>query len=486
MSYIHDKRIVLTLDAGGTNFVFSAMQGMTEVAKPVRLPAHAKELDKSLDTMVQGFKQVMEQLPQKPVAISFAFPGPADYPNGIIDNMGNLPAYGGGVALGPFLEETFGIPVFINNDGDLFVYGEAIAGLLPIVNQMLADAGSPKRFNNLFGITLGTGFGAGIVRDGQLYIGDNSAAGEIWITRNKRYPKCFAEEGVSIRAVQGTYARVAGIDPATAPSPKDIYEIGIGKQPGHKAAALQAFAEMGEVIGDALANAITLLDGLIVIGGDGSLTGALALHRQGVKVVGVPGSIDNDIWGTNMAIGVDTAMNTIMDAVDKLRDTASSHGRVFLVETMGRSSGYLAVMAGIVSGAEIVLIPERTVTLEEIAKAVESAYLRGKTHAFIINAEGSGHKTEELAKALEDMDVGFQTRVTILGHIQRGGSPTAYDRLLASRMGVKAVEALMAGMSGVMTGLQGRGIDYIPLEEVIAGKREVNMEYYEMVGLLAR
>lgn len=230
----------------------------------------------------------------------------------------------------------------------------------------------------------------------------------------------------------------------------------------------------------------TGMDGLVVIGGDGSLTGALALHKQGVKVVGVPGSIDNDIWGTNMSIGVDTAMNTIMDAVDKLRDTASSHGRVFLVETMGRSSGYLAVMAGIVCGAEIVLIPERTVTLEEIAKAVESAYLRGKTHAFIINAEGSGHKTEELAKALEDMDVGFQTRVTILGHIQRGGSPTAYDRLLASRMGVKAVDALMAGMSGVMTGLQGRGIDYIPLEEVIAGKREVNMEYYEMVGLLAR
>ncbi|PWH17092.1 MAG: 6-phosphofructokinase [Anaerolineae bacterium] len=228
------------------------------------------------------------------------------------------------------------------------------------------------------------------------------------------------------------------------------------------------------------------IDGLIVIGGDGSLTGALALHKQGVKVVGVPGSIDNDIWGTNMAIGVDTAMNTIMDAVDKLRDTASSHGRVFLVETMGRSSGYLAVMAGIVCGAEMVLIPERPSTIEEIAQTVEGAYRRGKTHAFIINAEGSGHKTEDLAKQLEAMDVGFQTRVTILGHIQRGGSPTAYDRLLASRMGVKAVDALMAGKSGVMTGLQGRGIEYVPLEDVVAGKREVNMEYYEMVGLLAR
>ena len=149
---------------------------------PVRLPAHAHDLDKSLRGMVEGFKAVAGQLSRKPAAISFAFPGPADYPNGIIDNMGNLPAYGGGVALGAFLEETFGIPVFINNDGDLFAYGEAIAGLLPKTNQMLAEAGSPKRFKNLFGITLGTGFGAGIVSAGKLYPGDNSNAGEIWIT----------------------------------------------------------------------------------------------------------------------------------------------------------------------------------------------------------------------------------------------------------------------------------------------------------------
>ncbi len=280
MSNMNDQRIVLTLDAGGTNFVFSAIQGMKEVATPVRLPAHAKELDKSLDSMVRGFSQVIEQLDQKPVAISFAFPGPADYPNGIIDNMGNLPAYGGGVALGPFLQDKFGIPVFINNDGDLFVYGEAIGGLLPKVNQMLKDAGSPKQYNKLFGITLGTGFGGGLVADGQLYIGDNSAAGEIWITRNKLHPKCFAEEGVSIRAVKGTYARVAGIDVAQAPEPKDIYEIGLGKQEGNKEAALQAFAEMGEVIGDALANAITLLDGLIVIGG--GLANAYPLFIQSI------------------------------------------------------------------------------------------------------------------------------------------------------------------------------------------------------------
>ncbi len=267
MDYQTDQRIVMTLDAGGTNFVFSAMQGKNEVVTPVRLPAHAKDLDKSLGSMVEGFTAVKEQLDQAPVAISFAFPGPADYPNGIIDNMGNLPAYGGGVALGTFLEETFGVPVFINNDGDLFVYGEAIAGLLPKTNQILEEAGSPKRFNKLFGITLGTGFGAGIVADGKLYIGDNSNAGEIWITRNKRHPKCFAEEGVSIRAVQGSYAQAAGIDKAEVPSPKDIFEIGMGQKQGNQAAAKQAFAEMGEVIGDALANAITLMDGLIVIGG---------------------------------------------------------------------------------------------------------------------------------------------------------------------------------------------------------------------------
>lgn len=228
------------------------------------------------------------------------------------------------------------------------------------------------------------------------------------------------------------------------------------------------------------------IDGLIVIGGDGSLTGALALHKQGINVVGVPGSIDNDIWGTNISIGVDTAMNTIMDSVDKLRDTASSHGRAFLVETMGRGSGYLAVMAGIVSGAEIVLMPETESTIQDVANAIENAYKRGKTHAFIINAEGSNIKTTELAGALEDLDVGFKTRVTILGHIQRGGSPTAYDRLLASRMGVKAVDALLNGTYGVMTGLKGRGIEYVPLEEVVATKREVNMEYYDMVSLLAR
>lgn len=228
------------------------------------------------------------------------------------------------------------------------------------------------------------------------------------------------------------------------------------------------------------------MDALIVIGGEGSMNGAHALSKQGVKVIGIPASIDNDIYGTNIAIGTDTAMNTIMDAVDKLRDTASSHQRAFLIETMGRNSGYLAMMAGICCGAEIVLIPETPVVRDEIAATVEDAYRRGKTHAIIINAEGSGISTPDLAKMIDDMDLGFATRMTILGHIQRGGSPSAYDRLLASRMGVKAVEALVEGTHGVMTGLKGKGVDFIAIEDVISNKRKVNLEYYHMVKVLAR
>lgn len=228
------------------------------------------------------------------------------------------------------------------------------------------------------------------------------------------------------------------------------------------------------------------MDALVVIGGEGSLNGAYALSQKGVKVVGIPGSIDNDVWGTDIAIGTDTAMNTIMESVDKLTDTASSHQRAFVIETMGRNCGYLAVMAGIVCGAEMVLVPEVPVKWEEVAAAVADAYQRGKSHAIIINAEGSTIDTNELVQKIDTLDVGFKTRMTILGHVQRGGSPTAYDRLLASRMGVKAVEALADGRHGVMTGLQGKSIEYIPLLDVISNKRQVNMEYYHMTKVLAR
>jgi glucokinase len=262
-----DSRVVLTLDAGGTNFRFSAMRGNRAVTDTVAMPSNADHLERCLGNLVEGFRRVHKQCPQPPVAISFAFPGPADYPNGIIGDLPNLPGFRGGVAIGPMLEERFGIPVFINNDGDLFVYGEAIAGFLPYVNGLLEKAGSPKRYKNLFGVTLGTGFGGGIVRQGELFTGDNSMAAEVWLLRNKLDRQMNAEEGASIRAVRRAYAQLAGIPFEQAPEPRVIFEIGLGKQPGPQQAALGAFRRLGEVVGDAMAQALTLVDGLGVIGG---------------------------------------------------------------------------------------------------------------------------------------------------------------------------------------------------------------------------
>jgi glucokinase len=265
----------MTLDAGGTNFRFVAMRGHKPVTQTVALPSNADDLDRCLANIVEGFTRVKKQSPKPPVAISFAFPGPADYPSGIIGDLGNLPGFRGGVALGPMLKKKFRVPVFINNDGDLFAYGEAIAGLLPHVNGLLKKAGSPKRYANLFGVTLGTGFGGGIVRNGELFIGDNSIAGEVWLLRNKLQPQMNAEEGASIRAVRRVYAQKAGLPFDQAPEPKAIYDIGQGKAAGNQAAALEAFRQLGEVVGDALGNALTLVDGLAVVGG--GLSGAAPL-----------------------------------------------------------------------------------------------------------------------------------------------------------------------------------------------------------------
>jgi glucokinase len=267
MNYDQDKRIVMTLDAGGTNFRFSATAGNQPLVRTVALPSNGDNLDRCLANIVEGFTQVKKKCPKPPAAISFAFPGPADYPNGIIGDLGNLPGFRGGIALGPMLEEKFGIPVFINNDGDLFVYGEAIVGFLPHVNGLLEKAGSPKRYKNLFGVALGTGFGGGIVRDGELYLGDNSMAGEVWLLRNKLAPAMNAEEGASIRAVRRFYGEMIGLPIERTPEPKVIFQIGQGKQPGNKAAAVEAFRRLGEVVGDAMGNALTLLDGLAVVGG---------------------------------------------------------------------------------------------------------------------------------------------------------------------------------------------------------------------------
>jgi glucokinase len=210
MSYADDSRFVLTLDAGGTNFVFSDLQGMRSIADTITLPINGNNLEKCLQGIVDGFSELQAGLTCKPSAISFAFPGPADYPKGIIGDLGNLPGFRGGVALGPMLQEKFGIPVFINNDGDLFAYGEAIAGLLPWVNGMLKNAGSPKKYYNLFGITIGTGLGGGLVINNSLFTGDNSAGAEVWLLRDGSTQPALPRKKISIRAVQRTYLHIQG------------------------------------------------------------------------------------------------------------------------------------------------------------------------------------------------------------------------------------------------------------------------------------
>lgn len=273
----NDSRIVMTLDAGGTNLKFSAIRGNQLLVGPVSVPSEADHLERCLANIVHGFENIRASLPAAPVAISFAFPGPADYPAGIVANVGNLPAFRGGVALGPILEEKFGIPVYLNNDGDLFVCGEAIAGFLPYVNAQLEEAGNPRRYRNLFGITLGSGLGGGIVINGELMIGDNSAGGEAWLLRDKLDARMNAEEGASIRAVRKVYAKAVGIPLEQAPEPKTICEIGLGQVKGNVAAAREAFRQMGEVAGDAVAQALTLIDGLVVIGGGISAAAPLFL-----------------------------------------------------------------------------------------------------------------------------------------------------------------------------------------------------------------
>ncbi|MBW6490683.1 MAG: ROK family protein [Lentimicrobium sp.] len=278
MRYNEDKRVVMTLDAGGTNFVFSAVQAELEIIDPIVIPAEGNTLDIVLNKIIQGFNEVKAKLNVMPVAISFSFPGPAEYELGIIGDLENLPTFRGGVALGPMLEENFNIPVYINNDGDLFALGEAIAGLLPEINERIRSSNSPKTYQNLLGVTFGTGFGGGIVSRGQLFLGDNSAQGEINRMRNKLHTNSSVEENVSIRGIKRVFCRGTGKEYDVCPEPKEIFEIGMGLRPGNKEAAITAFHRMAEVAGDSIANAITLIDGLVVIGG--GLAGAHPLFLQ--------------------------------------------------------------------------------------------------------------------------------------------------------------------------------------------------------------
>ena len=264
--YKKDNRIVATLDAGGTNFVFGAMKAGEFIIDPVSVPAQSHDLDLCLQNMVNGFQQVFDKLDEKPVAISFAFPGPADYPNGIIGGyLPNFPSFRDGVALGAFLEGKFGVPVFINNDGDLFAYGEALCGMLPEINSRLKELGSTKQYKNLIGYTLGTGFGIGVVIDNNLNRGDNSCV-ETFCLRHRDMPDVIVEDGVAIRAVCRVYGEQSG-NPDHGLTPKDICEIADGTREGDQAAAKEAFASLGRVAGAAISTAVTIIDGLVVIGG---------------------------------------------------------------------------------------------------------------------------------------------------------------------------------------------------------------------------
>ncbi len=210
-----------------------------------------------------------------------------------------------------------------------------------------------------------------------------------------------------------------------------------------------------------------------MIGGDGSLRGGLALARRGIPVIGIPASIDNDIPFTDMSLGVDTALNNIMYAVDCLKDTASSHDRAFVVETMGRNCGYLAVAAAIATGAEVTLIPEEPFDIGAICKDLRRRFDEGRSNSILMVAEGAGN-AQQIADQIKDR-IGFEIRVMILGHYQRGGSPSAFDRILGARFGVGAVEALMRGEQGKMIGLTRSGLQFTELEKVIeTGKRPID------------
>lgn len=224
------------------------------------------------------------------------------------------------------------------------------------------------------------------------------------------------------------------------------------------------------------------IDGMVIIGGDGSLKGAMALEKQNIPCVGIPGSIDNDIPFTDMAIGVDTALNTILWATDAIKDTATSHDRAFVIEVMGRNCGYLAVTSGIIAGAEYTIIPEYPFDIEKMINSLKKRHEEGRSNALIIVAEGAA-SANLIAEQLKDR-IGYEVRVSILGHIQRGGSPTAFDRLLASRLGRTAVEYLIEGKHNVMLGLIKSQIVATPLQLITETKKKLDRDFFSLALML--
>jgi glucokinase len=269
------KNTVLVLDAGGTNLVFNAVKGGKILVHTFSLPAKSTDLQDFLKKIIHGFHEMNKRTGENVVAISFCFPGPADFENGIIGDLENLPFFRGGVSLKKMLENEFRLPVFINNDGDLFTLGEAIGGLLPEINLKLREKGINKQYKNLLGVTLGTGFGGGIVTGGHLFLGDNSAGGEINRMVDPFNWERSIEETLSIRGLKRLFAEETGLPVDDVPEPYFIYQIGMGKEKGNRHAAVKAWENFATTFADALANTLTLIDGLVVIGG--GLSGAYPL-----------------------------------------------------------------------------------------------------------------------------------------------------------------------------------------------------------------
>lgn len=229
------------------------------------------------------------------------------------------------------------------------------------------------------------------------------------------------------------------------------------------------------------------IDALVVIGGDGTFTGARLLAQEyNIPIIGLPGTIDNDLWGTDSTIGYDTSLNTIMDCVDKLRDTATSHERVFLVEVMGRDAGFLTLSAAIASGAEAAIIPERATVKEQLEEAIGQGRRKSKNSSIVLVQEHAIEGgAQAVAKVLEEAHPEYNTRVTILGHLQRGGSPTAYDRIIASRMGMAAVGALLEEQRSIMIGIKNDEIVYVPLSKAIREKKDVKADKWAAMQILS-
>jgi len=230
------------------------------------------------------------------------------------------------------------------------------------------------------------------------------------------------------------------------------------------------------------------IDGLVVIGGDGSFTGGVVFNKEyNFPVIGIPGTIDNDIFGTSHTIGYDTALNTAVDAIDKIRDTASSHNRLFFVEVMGRDAGFIALNAGVGAGAEEILIPEENLGLDRLLESLVKSRKSGKSSSIVVVAEGdrSGKNVFELAEYVEENMPEYDVRVSVLGHMQRGGSPSCFDRVLASRLGVKAVEMIIENKTNLMIGLKNNTVITTDLEEAITGGHEINKELLRVSDIMS-